>query len=171
MTRFLRAMIECLAAGLIFGLTALALVSSIALTHDFSRSRPNFDGKTMIALDMTRVALAASAAAFVVGSLAWVVLIAIGRGESRGLALMAGAIVGSLSHPVTWLLLQRFSPANVPDSRPGLCTIFSLILVGWLTIPLAAVVGLLLPRILRAFGFPSRGAGKTPGIPPQDRLE
>ena len=71
-----------------------------------------------------------------------------------------------------WLLLQQFSPANVPEpGRPGLCTIFSLLFVGWLTIPLAAAVGLLLPRVLRAFGFPPRDAGKRPGIPIEERLE
>jgi hypothetical protein len=158
-------------AGLAFGLAALAFCSVFALLHDTSRSRPTFDGKTMVAFSMVPVTLAASAAAFLVGFLLWCALVAIRRSGSRGFALLAGAIIGAVSHPVTWLLLQQFSPANVPDSRPGLSTIFSLILVGWLTVPLAAVVGLFLPRLLRSFGFPPRGIAKGPGISLEDRLD
>ncbi|MBM4377918.1 MAG: hypothetical protein FJ086_01215 [Deltaproteobacteria bacterium] len=92
-------------------------------------------------------------AAFLAGTVTWI-LVARGPGRVSGLrGALAGALAATLAHPLRWALL--FAGIG-PDERAtsvadmvGVLIVASLILVGWLTVPVGAILGEGMARWLR----------------------
>lgn len=87
----------------------------------------------------------------------------VARRESTVRAVVAGALVGLLVHPVAWYLGMMYlyvteGAQEIPKLNPitGLLTafmlgFFSLLRAGWITVPLGGLAGLLLAWLLRRF--------------------
>jgi hypothetical protein len=108
------------------------------------------------------------ASAFVVGALVWWALIARRSSPRPARGAACGALVGVLSHPIAWYLVlvvhwlgDARSSLGEPPADPftavlGAATfsVWSLLLTGWLTVPVATLVGWLL-------AFRSKGASRA----------
>ena len=156
---------EALIAGACFALAALL---SSFLILSFMRANNAWQG----------LIVAAPAAALITGALLWKIFFSRGRRPSLWRGAGVGALVGIASHPFAWyFLLVWMYAAGVRSSTaertldplaavPGsfLYSAMSIIIVGWVTAPVGALVG-------GALGFAAninvadpaapRGAGQT----------
>jgi hypothetical protein len=110
--------------------------------------------------DWWPLAVASGLSAWAVSLLLWRLLCATSQPVSRRRGALAGALTGLLAHPVAWYLALVWNyllghtsslgdkPSNPLESLAGclVMTFWSLLIVGWLTVPAGAVVGFLLAR-------------------------
>jgi hypothetical protein len=110
--------------------------------------------------DWWPLVVASGLSASAVGLLLWRLLCATSQSVSRRRGALAGALTGLLAHPVAWYLALVWNyllghtsslgdtPSGPLESLAGclVMTFWSLLIVGWLTVPAGAVVGFLLAR-------------------------
>lgn len=101
------------------------------------------------------MAVAAALASFVVGGLCWRLLIARPGQTALWRGLVMGGLTGLLAHPLAWYLLSLIFYAggvrssldeptlNPLEAIPGslILAAGSILIVGWLTVPLGMVAG------------------------------
>ncbi len=89
--------------------------------------------------------LAAPLGAFLSGMGAWWWVAARAREVSGGRGALAGALAGCVSHPLSWgllfLLLDTTDGAPVKAESVVVLSLMSLVVIGWLTVPLGALLG------------------------------
>jgi hypothetical protein len=112
-----------------------------------------------IFININGFAIAAPLAAFLIGGLFWKLLIKEKINNIR--IVITGILSGSISHYLTFILsgvignIQYLTMGNtsytpsIPDMlvRSAAMTLFSLLFVGWLTIPYAIITGFILNRM------------------------
>jgi hypothetical protein len=110
--------------------------------------------------DWWPLVVASGVAAFAVSFVVWRLLCGSGHPVSGRRGALAGALTGLLAHPVAWYLALVWNyllghtsslgdtPSGPLESLAGclVMTFWSLLIVGWLTVPAGAVVGFLLAR-------------------------
>lgn len=140
----IKALLEALVAGLLFGIFAFACAFAILMVGKSEAQSKDWDV----------LPGCAGGAAFLTGIATWWLILARPQIHSLGRGLGAGALVGILSHPFAWYffgLIAYFSGAEpgvdeIMDPLQLLlgAVVFSLgswACVGWLTVPLGAMSG------------------------------
>lgn len=118
--------------------------------------------------DWQGMPIAAALAAGLLGALCWRLLVGAATTRLLQRGAIAGALTGALAHPLTWYLLILYFYAtgaqsslgeptlNPIEGVPGslVLSLGSLLVVGWLTVPLGALCGALLAyvRLRRSSG-------------------
>jgi hypothetical protein len=112
-----------------------------------------------IGINLNGFAIAAPLAAFLIGGLFWKLL---NKDKITNIRIViTGILSGSISHYLTFILfgvignIQYLTMGNtsytpsIPDMlvRSVVMTLFSLLFVGWLTIPYAIITGFILNRM------------------------
>jgi hypothetical protein len=148
--RWRRQWLECLGAGVAFGLSALP----------FALLPVGLFGATL-----WPAAISVLLAAFLVGAGAWRLLVGFKpSAEAEVYALFAGILTGGLSHPVAALILAAWNPGDSEDASPLFWLVMgmgSLVMLGWVTIIVGLFVAKLYWRLLPKLGLRPRDVEKA----------
>lgn len=146
---------------------ALAGTAAVLLSLLFVSSMPALNGIASSAYDVVVFSLAAALASLLIGLLFWWLFI-IGPGQfSRVRGVLVGSLSSLVAHPLTWFLAVVVAPHRGMNSFLNLVltqtlmeelqaiptlSIYSLVLVGWLTALIGGVVGGILVGVVARIG-------------------